>query len=545
MIVVRAGKNLLLLIENHWRVAVFAFIAGAGAWLTVGTLWPKQYTGSALVALDLSAIEHQSPPARDHGDRNLPATMAAQLRQTVAQLDWAGIISRYHPYSEIEADGGPAHAAARLASQVSIAPASEMGADVARITYTGSDRDLVLGITNEVADGFVKPVVQVAPPAVKTVPEEPLYAPVILPDFTPTALKPAPKATRNRARRETRSGRRHRRAAATPATAIVPDPAELSAALQASLADGANLRNALNHSAANLNHLKEQLNEQHMQLGPASQPSAGATTPQPAKRPTPEEQRLSQDLAKAQRELAILRDRYTGEYPDVVAATDRVQDLLSDISRINALTPAAPKTQSQSDTGRAAIADLAALVKQINEAEAAQTRLQHAVERNENETARLKEKLATASPADASVTAGADQTASPPDQLLASGSDATLAAANINPNSTPVSSELNSVAVNPAPSSGAMTPAATTDGLSSPFFLVHQPEVTTHPLIFAPRFLLPLSLVFGILAALLAAWLAEWRDPFIRSEIMLRHELPTSAVYLGGIPRIRHEVIAD
>src|SRR5271170_388803 len=252
MIVVRAGKNLLLLLKNHGRLAVFAFIAGAGAWLTVGTLWPKQYTGSALVALNLSAIEHQSPPpALATGDRSLPAIMATQLRQTVAQVDWAGIISRYHPYSEIEADGGPAHAAARLASQMSIAPASEMGAEVARITYTGSDRDLVLGITNEVSDGFVKPVVQVAPPAVKAGPEQPLYAPVILPDFTPSA----PKPPRNRARHETRSERRHRRAVAA---AIGPDAAELSAALQASLSDGANLRNALYQSASNLDHLKEQ-----------------------------------------------------------------------------------------------------------------------------------------------------------------------------------------------------------------------------------------------------------------------------------------------
>src|SRR5271156_5465743 len=126
MLMARPVKNLLLLLQNHWRVAVFAFIAGAGAWLTAGMLWPKQYTGSALVALNLAVTEHQSPSPRDVGNRSLPSPMAAQLRQTVAQLDWAGIIAHYHPYSEIQADGGPAHAAAHLASQVSITPASEM-----------------------------------------------------------------------------------------------------------------------------------------------------------------------------------------------------------------------------------------------------------------------------------------------------------------------------------------------------------------------------------------------------------------------------------
>src|SRR5271163_79327 len=252
MIAVRAGKNALLMLQNHWRVAILAFVAGAGAWLTVGTLWPKQYIGSALVALNLSAIAHQSPPALDPGDRSLPAAMAAQLQQTVAQLDWAGIIGHYHPYSEIEADGGPAHAAARLASRLSIAPASDMGADVARITYTGSDRELVLGITNEVAGDFVK----VARPALKALPEEPLYAPVILPDVLP----PAPRTTRNRARREARSARRHQKEEATPVPATPPDAAELSAALQASRADGAKLQDALNASTSNLDHLKEQLN---------------------------------------------------------------------------------------------------------------------------------------------------------------------------------------------------------------------------------------------------------------------------------------------
>jgi len=546
MKVVRTGKNLLLLLQNHWRVAAFAFIAGAGAWLTLGMLWPKQYTGSALVALNLSAIEHQSASALNPSDRSLPATMAAQLRQTVARMDWAGIIARYHPYSEIEADGGPAHAAANLASRVSITPASDMRADVARITYAGSDRDLVLGVTTEVADGFAKPIPQVAH---ATAPEEPLYAPVILPDFPPPAAKPALKGTRNRARREAHSARRHWKAASpTPVQTPAPDAAELSAALQASLADGAKLQNALKENASNLDQLKQRLNEQQNQIRPASQPSAGASTPQPERRPTPQEERLSQDLAKAQRELAILRDRYTDEYPDVVRATERVRDLLLDMSRISALAPAAakapPQKQPQTDTRRAAAANLAALVSQINEAEAVQTRLQLAFDRNQNETAMLHVKLAAAGPVGASTTAGSNQAAPPSDALLASASDANSTTANPDPGSPSASSATNSAAVNPGQSSNAATPPATSDGVS-PFFLVQQPEVTTHPLIFATSFLWPLSLAFGILAALLAAWLVERRDPFIRNEIMLRHELPASAVYLGGIPRIRHEVIAD
>jgi hypothetical protein len=52
-----------------------------------------------------------------------------------------------------------------------------------------------------------------------------------------------------------------------------------------------------------------------------------------------------------------------------------------------------------------------------------------------------------------------------------------------------------------------------------------------------------LSVALGTLAALVAAWLAELRDPSIRTERVLRRELPSSAEYLGGIPRVRHEAI--
>jgi hypothetical protein len=93
--------------------------------------------------------------------------------------------------------------------------------------------------------------------------------------------------------------------------------------------------------------------------------------------------------------------------------------------------------------------------------------------------------------------------------------------------------------------SAAETPAAGAASIPAPFFLVRQPALATSPFFFARAFLWPLSLVLGLLAAFAAAWLAERRDPSIRNEGMLLHELPPSAVYLGGIPRIRHEVVAD
>jgi len=69
--------------------------------------------------------------------------------------------------------------------------------------------------------------------------------------------------------------------------------------------------------------------------------------------------------------------------------------------------------------------------------------------------------------------------------------------------------------------------------------------VTASPFLFAGRISWLFSGLFGLLTAAFAVWLAERRDPSIRNEGMLRNELPASALFLGGIPRVRHEVVSN
>jgi hypothetical protein len=529
-LIVRSVKNWLLLLRRNWQFALIGLAAGSLAWQMVARYAPKRYTGSALITLNLSLLSLDSQTGS--AEQNSQSAMTAHLKESASRVDWNAIVRQYEPYPELLSSSGSARVAAYLASRVSVEPvaATEMGGNVIRIRYTGDNRDVVAGIVGDVADAFVRPSLRL-----NTAPATPAALPLDLPIVVPPsqapvaeARQPANRRTRLRERRWVRRhGKMEAPAAKFAAQPTIGAPAltataarsasAVDHALQVSLADGVKLQDALTQSSLSVTNLRAQADEQQKRV---QAPPAPAKSPE--RKLTPQEERLRQDLARAQRELAVLRDRYTDQYPDVVAATERVQGLLLDMSRIAADRPSTPPAENRQQAAQ----DLGILLQQLNDAVALQSRLQAAVDHNRDESDRLRAQLSAA------------QSKTRTDLTAADSSDRAL------PEAPPVATPASTL-VTPDPMLASQAAAEGNGGMVSPFFLVQQPEVVTQPLIFATQFLWPLSLVFGMLAAVLAAWLAEQRDPSIRNEVMLRRELPASAVYLGGVPRIRHEVIAD
>jgi hypothetical protein len=459
------------------------------------------------------------------------------IHEAAAHQNWAAIVDRFRLYPGMGA-GAPEY----LASQVALEPvaAPELGGGEAiRLSYSGGERDVVAGVIGAVADSFTQPVAglqpQAAPQEAKSNPaaknEEPLYAPVILP--VPEAPEPLPRTTARTARRLHAAHKQARHAHGAPAKSAhasrpqnrqtYPQSAALLAQLRASLIEGAKLRQASDQNAATLDELRNQ--QQRAEAAPAVK----APVPIPAPRPVDFQlEHLRQELAAAQRNLDSLRQRYTDEYPDVVIAREKVQDIQLDLARLNTAARGAKPQPAPAEPRRAQPQtpfDPALLPAQIRQAEAAQTTLHDAMERNRIETARLEAAIAAE---------GAPKAISAQPATNFSDQIATQATEEITPPEQPLSN-----------GSAAETPTQGMASIPAPFFLVRQPALATSPFFFARAFLWPLSLVLGLLAAFAAAWLAERRDPSIRNEGMLLHELPPSAVYLGGIPRIRHEVVAD
>jgi hypothetical protein len=530
MMVVRAAKDGWVLLQQHSKISALAFFLGAGGVLATGILWPKQYTGSALIAPNLQTL----PPAQPGDSRD---STAAMIHEAAAHQNWAAIVDRFRLYPGMGA-GAPEY----LASQVALEPvaAPELGGGEAiRLSYSGGERDVVAGVIGAVADSFTQPVAglqpQAAPQEAKSNPaaknEEPLYAPVILP--VPEAPEPLPRTTARTARRLHAAHKQARHAHGAPAKSAhasrpqnrqtYPQSAALLAQLRASLIEGAKLRQASDQNAATLDELRNQ--QQRAEAAPAVK----APVPIPAPRPVDFQlEHLRQELAAAQRNLDSLRQRYTDEYPDVVIAREKVQDIQLDLARLNTAARGAKPQPAPAEPRRAQPQtpfDPALLPAQIRQAEAAQTTLHDAMERNRIETARLEAAIAAE---------GAPKAISAQPATNFSDQIATQATEEITPPEQPLSN-----------GSAAETPTQGMASIPAPFFLVRQPALATSPFFFARAFLWPLSLVLGLLAAFAAAWLAERRDPSIRNEGMLLHELPPSAVYLGGIPRIRHEVVAD
>jgi len=181
----------------------------------------------------------------------------------------------------------------------------------------------------------------------------------------------------------------------------------------------------------------------------------------------------------------------------------------------------------------------------LNETQAVQDKLQQALDRNSALVSRLRSESArrkAVDSADASIAKGTDASdttqpiippTAPPTAPPATASTKAPDAAGTNP-VAPSPSDL------PTPGSVSTVPA-----FAAPMSLAQAPTVAITPVCFAAPLCWLISIAFGGLAAFLAAWLAERRDPSIRSESMLRRVLPTSAAYLGGIPRVRHEVIPE
>jgi hypothetical protein len=547
MMVVSAVKDCLVLLRQHSKIAGFAFILGAAGWIAVGQFWPKHYTASALIAPNLQT----APQSLLDGQVQHEPT-ATLLQRTSSLQDWSGTVTRFKLYPNLVAEKGLTGAGEYLASQISMesVAASELGGGEAiRLSYTGQDRDLVAGVTEAVAEGFTKPVPMPQDPQTHASAQtnDDLYAPVVLPSLPepaiPKAVSRPSKRSWHMTKNQLRNSGGHGKSGKTASKLTVSERASrrrghtpsqtaaLLSQLRASLVEGAKLREALDQNAATLDDLRKQ--QQKSLAPPAPLPKA----PAPPRPIDIQLERLHQELAAAQRNLDTLRLRYTDEYPDVVLAREKVQDIQLDLTRLTAAARTG-KPQPQPEPKHAppvqARIDPAVVAAQINQAEAAQTNLREALERNQNETARLETAIAGGgrsknSEASSSLKALSSLTQGSGDQLETQQDDlgdVTLSSTNSTADLTP------------------STPSAS-PLMSAPFFLVRSTTIATTPFFFAGKIFWPFSLVFGILAAMIAAWAAERRDPSIRNEGMLLHELPPSAVYLGGIPRIRHEVVAD
>ncbi|AXC11806.1 hypothetical protein ACPOL_2484 [Acidisarcina polymorpha] len=519
----RIGKDWLLLLRNHRRPAFAAFVFGVFVWLSLGEIYPKHYSGSATLAVNplYASLSQPAPdPLPVPAAENQTSYTAALIRRVAAQQDWTGIVTRFHLYPEMTRNGEISRAASELASQISLqpVPGPDLKSDAVLITYTGTDLTQVLGVTTAITDGFTKAAGNVKAKSASN--SDSLYAPVILPTIEPFA---EPGSTQHRQRNLPLANSPQSNSSSNSNGASI---AVLSNKLQSSLARGVTLQQALDQNTATLTELQQELQAARHKNEVASQP------PQPPVeiKPDPQEERLHQELTRAQQELAQLRDRYTDEYPDVVAARHKVQDLQLDISRIAAIAPRPTKAsvtaqasaEAHAAAAKAAAAELEQISTQIAQAQSAQDNLQESLQQDQQETTRLQAGLAAARRSDGA--------ARPADH----NNDARPAPEHLNANAT----------THLSPDPGAVAGDSSSLG-SSPFILVQRASITTRPAIFAIELLLPLSLVFGILVAFFAAWFAERRDPSIRDEGMLRHELPASAMYLGGIPRIRHEVIAE
>ena len=282
MLIVRSVKNWLLLLRRNWKFALLGLIVGAAAWQAIARYAPKRYTGSALITLNLSLLSLNSPA--NSGEQKFPVRDDRTAeRECLARRLGCDREPASYPYPELQTSSGAARVAAYLASRVSIepVPASEIGSNVARISYTGDSRETVSGVVGDIADAFVKPTLRLnaAPAEAAAVPES---APLIA---APPAVEPAaaPMHLSRRARlHERRWQRRHGGVATLPAVAATPvgnqiakpetaspaagNAAAIDHALQVSLSDGVKLQDALAQSTSSVTRLLAQADDQQKRV---------------------------------------------------------------------------------------------------------------------------------------------------------------------------------------------------------------------------------------------------------------------------------------
>jgi hypothetical protein len=513
MFVVRAARNWLSLMREHRISAVGGFVAGVVLFALVARIWPKQYIASATVAID-PAYTLQA----DGGTQLRTITEA--ISQATTKEQWAEIIARLGLYPKTIANGGLDQATADLASQVSIAPGSDpkLGGSVVRIAYAGRDPGIVASLVNAVAGNLTKSRRQ------ERAMEE-----------VNTASSPASGLIASRNQRVEKSAKKVTYTARSERSG--PIAPQLANQLQVTIAEGVKMQVALNENGLAL----EQLHERLADLDATQKNAKSVTQPvQPVKTAEPEPsavdpqiERLQQDLTREQQTLVQLRARYTDDYPDVVAEREKVHDLQLDLSR---LAPIAPRVAKVSPPPAAIVAKPPVqasyvalreeLEQQLAETEATHVQLEEGLAHNRALVAQLQARIPSTSRH-----SGDAQIPNPQEISQPPGIDATT--------QSPADEVLSGTARASAPGNSP-SPA------DSPALVLAQgPIVTGSPFFFAGRVSWFFSIVFGLLTAWLAVWLAERSNPSIRNEGMLRNELPASAVFLGGIPRVHHEVVSN
>lgn len=538
MFVVRAAKDWFLLLTQHWKAALPAFLAAILVYLGIAAVWPKHYTASALVELN-PEVNWKA----DLGSQRDTATAA--VRQATTPADWAAIVTRLHLFPETVADGRLDWAASYLASQVSIQQTEDAkhSGVVVRIEYTNSERDAALGVSQAVADNLTRPVSLLSLGNLAT-------APALLPkvnaaaapqDVSPVARQMANAPAKVIIPVRNESKRRMQSSAPAP---------ELTRRLQAGIAEGQILQDAFNENTQTINSLRQQLAVEDKKAAAAQQAPRPAVERKGAvPKPDPQIEHLREELARSEQALAGLQQRYTDDYPDVVAAKERVRDILLDMNRVQTAYLASARTQAPMPAAKPPATppfDPAVrneLVRRLNESQAAEEKLQEDIEHNQAEVARLRLEVALSrnasapsvpAPEDAGSTAAAPASATSP-----------LAQAPSPPVVPPQPSSASLSSASPPLETDLPSPAGSSSSIpvSTPMSLAESATVRTSPVIFAGRLAWMLSVALGCAAALAAALLAERRDPSIRGERMLRHELPPSTVFLGRIPRVRHETV--
>jgi len=290
-----------------------------------------------------------------------------------------------------------------------------------------------------------------------------------------------------------------------PVQAQVVQPAvspEKESVLRRKLA--ANLQNVMDLQAELQASIQRLINLEHERQNAATARAAATATAraqEQAKR-TGAEAPFHQQLADATKNLADLRQRYTEEHPDVAAAEEKVQEAQGRLTRAqNSYAASAPETLS---SPLPSAADFELQEKQIR---AQQAGLEESIRENREETARLQSLLRSQSPR----------------ELMPQAADAAIA--------PPPSMKK---AIEPSPVT--WTPA---------FAIQRDAVIEEEAAVISRQSLWQLSVALGLLAAMIAVILREFLDKSIKNEAVLRNELPHSATYIGAIPRIRHEIIAE
>lgn len=307
---------------------------------------------------------------------------------SISAANYAAIDQRFHPYSRVASALFPEWSAGAIRSKLVIentaAGTSTLGA--IRLSLSGRNPETVLGIATALASDLARPLAAspASPmPAVGT-------AKAAVPEPFPLARFPAPAAV-----------------AGTQTKSLAVPASLASQRRRGTLARrGADLKKQIQTEMDGLAVLEEQ-KQRINQLAKAEPPVQGAV---PRVAPDPNRAALKSMLNASTRQLAALRERYTEDYPDVVAARERVQQLQFSIQELGP-EPAAPqphvslveKKPSTSQQLAAVDADETAIRANI-------VTLQQELAANDAQLAALDVNLSTPVPAATGVPAAVPQT---------------------------------------------------------------------------------------------------------------------------------------